>query len=643
MECKIAQYWISLYLDNDLEEEAAERLFEHIDGCEACRDYMEKSMEMHQITKEAFDISGIDHSHNIQSIMEDVRNQNVSFQSRKKNWSAIFVASALVLLILVTPIKNKVVLAHVNEWVKSLTIMQKDVVIEVETRDDSYITSRPDGRVIKEKVDKQYFKTAEEFQAVAKTTENKPCIPPYMLPDFSFEYGIYGKHDDKMITDFYFETFYIKQSNTSPTDSILVKLNYLKPDGQICGHKSYISESEKAMEVEVDGEKGVIIKRGLNTTYDTYETLFILNKYGVTVEIAYKVVDKNKDIASEIVSIAEPLIQQIKKEVPEVIPQIKSVSKVIESSSEAEFQTSIAGIDDRIVRIDSIPEGYLFEKGIFIDNPKEITADSLSSDYVCVYAKGQQKLTVTLQLYTHTTIGSDFLTYSYGEVEKREVLGEYTLKIYKDRPSRDKATGSRMIGIDLPDYAINLNIRCHGEQDELMPLEDMKVLAEAIIEETKKQASKRQSISIGAKVKAFDSIKDFISSEDIQKADMPIPTYIPRNERFMRAKYDQYGYLLQLERATPDLTTTIRVAKDDLFHQLFGLEDQQLSKVMLSGEEASIVIGRRKHHNGSYEKEVTLKIRLKEKGLTLAISQTFLDDEEVSTKEVIRIAQSMLK
>jgi hypothetical protein len=317
MECKLAEYWISLYLDDMLEDETAEKLFEHIDICESCSSYISMASKSHSMTKAMFEEVDIESSISSSTIMSQIKEEEISFSGKRPRNKASIIAVILILAILFAPINSKPVFAYVNGWVKSLIIRQSDLYIKYDTEELESISKSTEEQIIYHNVEKEYYTSEQEFIKAASAITSRPCLPPYMLPDYRLEYAAYGKHDDSTYYDYYFESFYTKKDDDSLNkEGITVKLSYMKNNKAPQGIIRQIAEDEQVMEVTACGETGVIHEKYIRlfSNHPYYEATFILSKYSVELQITYGINNNSDAAVGDIIKIAEPLIQQIKEE-----------------------------------------------------------------------------------------------------------------------------------------------------------------------------------------------------------------------------------------------------------------------------------------------------------------------------------------
>lgn len=653
MECKNAEYWISLHLDGTLDTETEKLLFEHIETCTHCNEYLVQSLEVHTLSKELLGSESIGAPPDSLQIIDAIKRENVVIKTRKSRFKPAIIAAGLVFLLLLIPINSKIVLAHVNDWVRSLIIRQPGLVMMVEDRDLASSKVTPGGKVTYTypKVMGKYLNTPEEVLDIVYHAENKPCLPEYMPEDFEFDHAFYGKHKDQSSDDFYIESYYLKDNGpTNSRDTISVMLNYMKPGHTVSGYKLGISEDEQAKELSAADEKGILVMKTEEGGLKTYYAYFILNKQGVKLEIRYNPKKEAGNVEEDIARIAEPLLQRIKKEVPENVVKSVNVSDVIESNNEEEFFNRITSMDDRIVKPDNIPEGYAFNRGTFIDNPKEIDMLSLSSDCYITYKKENASLSIDMRLHTHTEKDSDFETSNYGEITQREALAGYVMKTYKDNMNSQGLINGRTLSVDLPDYALSLSVNSTGPM--VVDKQELKRILADLVEDVKQKAKPRAILNLGRKIKLYDNLKQLSDSDEIKKNHFVLPSYLPENSDFYRAKYVDQGYILQYnkrlqasfsgKRIQPIITISMR--KSDIPHSSFYTGKQETTFTKVAGQDASIIT--RQYEARSEKlviKEMILDVDLHDKGFALSITQTFNGDETATDTEIIKIAESILK
>ncbi len=649
MECKIAQYQISLLVDRELEEVSREALLRHIEQCEACSSYLEQAMEIDSMSKELLgQDADMDYSPAIAKIMDAVKEEKIYFTKRRSKVKALVAVACITLLLLFIPIHNKTVLAYMNDVVKSLVIRQPDLLIEIEQRSPSTKGyEEPGGVPIREKLAKKTFRTAEEVVSNVYKIEKKPCLPPFMPSGFEFDMATYGKHDDKTTDDFYVESTYIRPNMASSMeDRMIINLEYKKNNIFISGYKKIIEDNEEAKEILADGEKGALIKSNSSTTFDFYDAMFILNKRGVVLNIKYRLLKGNGSGEADITQVADALIKQLKLEVSEQSPQINNVSEVIESKDEAEFYNKIAALDDRILRTTPMPEGYKFDSGSFINNPKEIAPSSLSSDYRSIYKNGDSLLDISMYLYTHTEKDSDFPAYYPAEIIERKSLEGYTMKIYKENKNNLGLT-SRVIALDLPDYATVLLLRSTASQQELLSYEVLEQTAKSIISDLKKQSAIRHTLAAANRIRVYDSLEQLANSEELKQNGLTIPSYIPKNYQFERAKYDytRKGYQLQLSKSSSSLigsTISISAGKHAMYDSYSYLKDYKMTNLKVGEAPARLISGIQPINEQIDARVLVLEMNIPDKDQTLKIISMFDINATPSEAELIEIAESIL-
>lgn len=659
MECKSAEYWISLYLDGALDEATEKLLFEHIEACESCRTYLEKEMEMHEqirgLFNEKLPIGDISSS----KIMDDIYKENVAFKARRLRLIPAVIVAVFALAILLIPINSKTVLAHGIDMARRLIVRQAGVVMMVEDAKTAQINPPVGGQVIYDHVDVKSLETPEEVIDMVYNAEKKPCLPEYMMEDYKFDHAIYGKHHDETGDDFYIESYYIKQGKSDLSrEYVTVNLSYKKLGIFPGGFRRTISENEQAKEIAAGDEKGLLIIANEDPAWEsysagfrTYHAFFILSKQAAELEVTYKSKADISSVEADIVKIAEPLLERIRKEVPENKGEAKNVSKVYESDKEDEFYNKITGLDDRIVKVRNIPEGYNFTQSLFIDNPKKIEIYSLPSEYYVNYKKESTNLIISMQLHTHTEKDSDFAVETYGEVIKRETLDGYIMKIYKESVNDIGNINGRSMSIDMPDYAISITIRSTGAEGQLMKEQEMKSILAGITEDIKLKAAKRQTVSLGRKIKLYDNLQQLKDSVEIKQNGFVIPAYIPENSDFLKASYVDDSYMLQFGKRVAKVNPgkriqpviTIEMRKSDMPRSYPFADQEDTKDVIVAGRDAYIFT---KISNANAEvrlRHVRFHADLIDEGFSLTITEMLNADEEVNETELIKIAESIIK
>lgn len=652
MECKIAQYQISLLVDGELEEASREALLQHIEQCEACSSYLEQAMEIDNASKELFgQDADMDYSPAIAKIMDAVKEEQVYTKKRLPKVKSLVAVACITLLILCIPIQNKTVLAYMNDVVKGLIIRQQDLLIEIEQRNPSKTYEEPGGIPIREKVAKKTFRTAEEVISTVYNTEKKPCLPPYIPTGFEFDMATYGKHDDKTTDDFYVESTYIRSNSASALeDRMIVNLEYKKSNIFISGYKKIIEANEEAKEILADEEKGVLIKSNTSDAFDFYDAMFILNKHGVVLNIKYRPLKGNGSAEADIRQVSEALIKQLKQEIPEEMEEVTSVSEVIESKDETEFYNKIAALDDRILKMNAMPEGYKFYRGSFISNPKENAPNSLSSDYRSLYKNGDSLLDISMYLYTHTEKDSDFPAYYPAEIIERKSLEGYTMKVYKERKNNQGLT-NRAIALDLPDYATVLILHSMASEQKLLSYEALEQTAKDIITDLKKQSAIKLTLAAANRIKVYDSLAQLANSEELKQNKLIVPSYIPESYQFERAKYDYAlkGYRLQVGRSASTLkanefgsTVSISVGKHAMYDSYSYLKDYEMTNLKVAGVPGRLISGIQSINEQIDARVLILEMTIPGKDQTLKIISMFDINETPSEAEMIKIAESIL-
>lgn len=645
MECKVARYWISIYMDKELEQETEKKLFKHIDRCKECSRYFQQSLDINEEIEELFKLEEC----NSDKIKSEILNGINKEERRHKKTRNIAVCAAILIAILVTiPINGKTVIAYVNDWAKSFTIRKPGLIIKIDNIENQTTSNATVGDWAKVKTDKKIYYSIEDLNKNVYKVEKKPCVPSYLPKQYEFKYALYEKHLGIDLGSFDITTYFERENNQNDNEEYMsVQISYDAKDIASKSVKYYTDKNEEAKAVKIDGEEAIIIRRIAGDGHKFYKLHCILNTHLAEIEVKYKNYKENSIAEEEMIQVADRLVKQIKEEVPEK-ENIKplNISEITEAYSEKEFYDKVYNLDDRIVKIDSIPEGYKFEKGIFINNPKE--KFNISSDYHSSYIKGDSKINIEINYYNYTNKGSDFLTYQIGEVEKRESLLGYEMKLYKERERLENLVNA--ISITLPDYSMVINISITESEDKILKIEDMKKIAEDIINKVKKKASKRKFVSKGRYVKTYDSVEHLKESSHIAAGGFVVPTYQPQGYEFMRAYYTKSPnrYLLQFieKRKSFDSGKKI-ISISEMVGDITDVHDGKyvsyIDEINVLGNKGYIIKERYKTSDILVINKIRIEIEVPQKNHLIEVEMSYYGNEEELKNEIIQIAESMLK
>ncbi|WP_432405398.1 anti-sigma factor family protein [Wukongibacter sp. M2B1] len=642
MECKTARYWMSIYIDKELEVETENKLFKHIDECEECSIYFQQFFELNNQIEQLFKLEECNSDKIRAEILKSIENERKK-QRRKRVYSKLAICAVILIGILMTiPINGKTVLAHVNDWAKGFIIREPGLIIKVENRDNKKTKDLSSKTYSKLKVDENMYYSTEELNEKIYKVEKKTCLPPYLPTGYEFKYALYEKYF-KIDSGSFSITTYFERDNidTNTKEYMNIQISYDGVNTSSQSVKYYTDINKDAKPIKIDGENAILIKEKTEEVYKTYKLYCIMNSPSAKVEVQYKSHKVNSNVEEEITKVANELVKKIKKEVPENNIKPRNISEVIKSYSEKEFYDEVYNIDDRIVKIDFIPEDYKFDWGTFINNPKE--EFNIPSDYNSCYIKGDSRINIEINYYNYTNLDSDFPSNQIGEVEKRESLLGYEMKLYKERKSLAKYI--RSISITLPDYSMVIKINTQGSKDEILELEDMKKISVNIIEKVHKRATKTKTVRNGNYTRNYDSVKHLRESSKIVYNGFVVPSYKPKGYEFMRAKYTNTPnrYLLQfiqIREASDSESKLISISE-----KVGDITSVRDSRYVSSIEETTI-LGYKgyivKEKSEEYD-SIELQIGVAEKNHLIQVKISHYESEEGLEDELVKIAKSMLK
>jgi len=645
MECKTARYWMSIHIDKELEVETEKKLFKHIDECKECNTYFQQSLELDDKIEQLFESEECNSKKIKAAVLKKIENEGKK-QKKKRLYSKFAICAVILFGMLTTiPINGKTVLAHVNDWAKSFTIRKPGLIIKVENRDNETTKDLSKETPEKLKVDENTYHSIEDLNEKVYRVEKKTCLPPYLPAGYEFKYASYEKYFKTYPGSFSITTYFERNNiDTNTKEYMNIKIIYAGVNIISQSAKYYTDINTEAKSIKIDGEDAILVKERTEEGYKTYKLYCIMNAPSAKVEVEYKGYKENSIVEEEIIKVANELVKKIKEEVPENNIKPENISEIIEFNSEKEFDDKVYNIDDRIVKINSIPEDYEFNKGIFINNPKE--GPNIPSDYHSFYIKDDSKINIEINYYNYTNFNSDFLTYQIGEIEKRESFLGYEMKLYKERERLEKRV--RAIDITLPDYSMVIKINTEGSKDEILEIKDMKKIAADIIKKVQKKATKTKSVMTDTYDKTYDSVEHLKESSRIAYNGFVVPSYKPKGYEFMRANYRSRSrrYLLQFihiskasdsENKFPNLISITEKVGD-----ITNVRD---SRYVSSIEETTIL-----GYKGYIVKEkfkqfdsIKLQIEVARKNHLIQVQISHYESEDGLEDELVKIAKSMLK
>lgn len=648
MECKVVRYWISLYIDNELENETENELFKHIDECKDCNTYFQQSLDVNEEIENVFRSVECNSERIKANILSNIKSKDKK-NNRKIKYSKLAICAAILVGIIISvPINGKTVIAHVSDWAKSFTIRKPGLIIKVEDIDNERTIHSGNKILVDIETEENFYFSIKDLNEKVYMVEKKTCLPPYFPEGYSFKYAKSERTLDSDLGSFDITTYFERDNKEINAKEYLnIKIKYKDRTTISQSFKYFTNINKEAKAIKIYGEDAVIIKERSGDGYKIYELHCIMNAHSSKIEIEYKSYKENSVAEEEIMKVASELVKQMKKEVPEKsMKDIKyrDISEIIEGDNEKEFYDDIHSLDDRIVKIESIPDGYRFDKGIFVNNPKE--KFNIPSDYNSSYIKEDSKINIGINYYNYTDVGADFFSYQIGEIEKREPFVGYEIKLYKERESLESLI--RAISITLPDYSMTININTKGSEVDVLEIEDMKNIAADIIEKVKHTATKTEKVRRDVFRKTYDSVKHLKESSQIINNGFVIPTYKPKGYEFARANYknDPNRYLLQfVEKRKASDSEKEFLSRISIFERVGDITSVMDSMYVNNIEEA-ILFG----YKGYIVKEkyksfdsIKLQIEATQKNHLIEIQISHHGNDEGLKEELVKIAESMLK
>lgn len=641
VDCKIVRYWINLFIDGQLDEESKIKMLEHINECTQCKDYFDTCLEVDDCAKEIFREKEFDGGKIKDNIMENITNKNL-YPKKKFNRKKTAMWTAAIAGILFFVLTNDTVMAFMNQWVKSLTIIKPGIRISVEDGDikKKEIKSHEKWSMVKSET-KTFYSEAELNKDVYDV-EKKPVLPSYLPDRFVFDRAFYEKFINEPTSDFKIDSYFKRENKEmKQIEYIQTEINYKKKGVFISASKKYTRSNEEATVVEVNGEDGILIRKEDEDGFKTYDLEVIYNKYAANVRVRYTGYGEDETIEKEVTKICAALLKQISEEVPENKNKVDlvDVSDLIESTDEEEFYNKISNLDDRIVSLDCIPSGYEFKKGYFVDNPKKAESYSLHSHLTSEYIKGNTTLSIMINYFINANKDCDLDTYIYGEFKRGEQLLGYDMLVYQDREIKN-GNIERAISVSLPDYATTVSVQSIGLKEELLSKKEIEKIIENIIKDIKKQGEKRETVDVEKHTKVYGSIDELKGSREIKEKGLTVPTYIPEGYEFLHGKYADNGYSLVLGgQKEEEICINMRV--DDMLDGIDHREIYSVKEANVLGYKGHII--KEKSYKSDDKDQIALEVELPDKYYTIEISQEANAGETISEEKLIKIAESMIE
>lgn len=653
MECKVARYWISLYIDKELDNETETKLLEHINKCKECNIYFKRALDMAENIEKLFNIEEYSSERICTQIMSNIKAEKKSYEKKTRYKKLAICAAVLIGLLLTVPIDGKTAFAHVNDWAKSFVIRKPGLTIKVEDIDKAPDRKPTNGTHIKPQISKKTYYSTKDLIENVYVVENKPCLPEYLPPGYEFKYAKYEKYLNENLGDFDIRVRFERKSLAENTSERMDIIIYYKNENSFNKGAIYFTDDHReAKAVEIDGEDAILTREKSRNGLSIYRLAYIMTKYPVKIRVHYMGHREGSIVEEEIIKTSNELVKQIQKEVPKNNKEdieYKSISELIESVDENEFYDKIYKLDDRIVKIDNIPEGYKFNSGSFINNPKE--KSNISSDYHAIYKKDNSTINIKIDYYNYTNRDSDFPSYQIGEVEKREDLLGYEMKVYKER--KDITDTIRAISITLRDYSMVININTKGSKNEIINDEDIKKIAIEIIGKVKQAAEKRKFVDREKYIKTYDSVEHLKGSPRIVSKGFVVPTYKPKGYEFMRVNYTNNGYMLQFigkrnssdseNKLVPVITISEKVG--DITQTRDGKYVSSIDKITILGYEGYVVKEEQKYPTKEKVKimnKIRLELEVPQKNHLIEASIFYHEGEEGFKDELVKLVESML-
>jgi len=186
MECKMARYWISIYLDKELDRETEMNLLEHIEKCNECNKFLEESLDISSHMEQLFNMEEFNDEKIKTDIMNTIKkehtihneNTNQNKSKKKSRFRKLALSAAvLIVLFMTVPINGKTAMAHVNGWTKSFIIRKPGFIIKVDDIENAYDHKPTPGFIYREpEVSKQEYYTINDIIENVYKIEKKPCI-----------------------------------------------------------------------------------------------------------------------------------------------------------------------------------------------------------------------------------------------------------------------------------------------------------------------------------------------------------------------------------------------------------------------------------------------------------------------------------
>lgn len=331
MDCKIIKYWISLYIDNELDDEKKIILLEHLNKCPECENYFNQCINIDKNIENLFEEKKSGEEQLKSNIMKKITEENVKVKKKRKIRSKSAVAAACIIILLFIPINGKSVAALINEWTKNLIVQNDKLVIEVETGlDFSEEYDKKNNDTTKEgnqnKVEPKVlsFDNEEAFIEKMNKIDDYPHMSNYAKEDYTFKEGRYQEIKD-VFEKYSVETRYEKFNTQTGhyDDELKIKISYMTENTKLTKIIHKVSkftgdEVEEGVpevlvkEAKISGEIGYFERFSLNTTL-----YMVIYNYPVKFEIVYYGEEEEKVVEEGLTKIAENLIEEIKKKVPE--------------------------------------------------------------------------------------------------------------------------------------------------------------------------------------------------------------------------------------------------------------------------------------------------------------------------------------
>lgn len=321
MQCIRFKYLIGLYLDNSINPDDKNDLFNHINTCKNCKTYFEQATQSDNSLKQ-FSKSQKLSSDVKDKIMDKICTTEMN-KPRKMFKLELASSIAILALVMIIPINGKSAFASVAEWVDNIFIQQDDLSIKVTKEDsetfhkeiDSIENDPPieDNSIVENDTIKPIIlKDIRDVRKLEQSTKN-PLLPAHVFNGLSFSNGDYYNHSGLYIVNLYYKDKI--NSNNHMDCSILYREKSI--NNYSYDEKYSDDAGVKLKEISLLGSKGFLLSDISNSSSNKTRYYLKMFHHSKSAEIDITLYyDKNKNmdekaIEQELLKTTESLLQEI--------------------------------------------------------------------------------------------------------------------------------------------------------------------------------------------------------------------------------------------------------------------------------------------------------------------------------------------